>query len=146
MRKHALIRAFIAKRASGGKPKAPETSGIIHKRNSSVKTEDGQAPAESNPYIEDKMHTTIAAGLVADELPRDLVSRFLEAVEGADVFNGPSAVQAPAAITPVPDSPMKETTHFSPPREKKRPLEEPMPAVTPGPSKRGTITSFFKKQ
>lgn len=98
------------------------------------------------------MHSTIAAGLVADELPRDLVSKFLEAVEAADVFNGPSTAHAPAAISAqlpltTPDSPMKEVAKsISPPRDKKRPLEEPKPAVTPGTNKKGTLMSFFKKQ
>jgi len=153
VKKHAKIRAFIAKRAfTAGEPKAQETSGIIHKRNSTVKTEENQAPIDDNHYIQDKMHSTIAAGLLADELPKDLVSKFLEAVEAADVFNGPSTMHAPAAIAPpvaltTPDSPMKEVAaHTSPPRDKKRPLDEPKPAVTPGPSKKGTIMSFFKKQ
>lgn len=144
VKKHALLRTFIAKRAYAGKPKAPETSGIIHKRSSAaVKTEDDKV--DETPYLEDKMHTTIAAGLIADELPRDLVPRFLEAVEAANVFNGPGAVHSAPEIAPIPDAPMKET-HVSPPRDKKRPLEEPKPEVTPGPSKKGTITSFFKKQ
>jgi hypothetical protein len=36
------------------------------------------------------MYTTVAAGMVADELPKDLVSKFLEAIQESEtsVYHG----------------------------------------------------------
>ena len=68
------------------------------------------------------MYTTVAAGMIADELPKDLVSKFLEAIQEneATVYYG--------VAPPSSESKDQEMTDFSKsssmPQEKKRDIDE----------------------
>lgn len=96
--KHNRIRRHLAQKYEAARASERQTSSssgaaaglIIKQEAKKVKSEGGAAQEEvktSEPIIAqatsayEHMYTTVAAGMIADELPKDLVSKFLEAIQ-----------------------------------------------------------------
>ncbi len=96
MKKHQKIRRHLAgkyekTRLSEKQASSSSAGGIIIKQeNKRLKSESAEEEKKSSPEpiiaqggssAYEHMYTTVAAGMIADELPKDLVSKFLEAIQ-----------------------------------------------------------------